>query len=106
GGDGGQGDVPGLLPAVRAVDLRGLVKAHVHGGECREVDDRAPAGGAPDVLEDVHGPQPVRVGEEADRLPAEGDDEVVDRTAVGGEHDVEDRDHDHPGHEVRDVDDG
>src|SRR5690625_7789751 len=37
GADGGQGDVPGLLPPVRPVDLRGLVEAHELGSaSCRE----------------------------------------------------------------------
>jgi hypothetical protein len=100
----GQGDVHDPLPAVRAIDGGALVQLGRDRRQRGEEDDRAPAGVLPDHLRGDQQLERVRVAHDVHAVHPDLS-EQVGHHAGAAEDLLPDRDHDHPGDEVRQVDD-
>ena len=97
------GDADRLLKTIGPVDRSRLVQAGVDGGECRQIDDRAPPHALPDSRDHQHAAKGWLVGEPAHRLQSRQREKVSDGPALCGEDlDEDPRQHD-PGDEVREV---
>ena len=70
------------LPPVRPVDGRRLVEPRVNARQCRQVNDRSPAGFLPQVGKNDHRAESEVAAQKQDRLEAKQTEEAVD-DAVG-----------------------
>ena len=99
GADGGQGDVPDLLPAVCAVQSGGFVQRGIHIGDGRQEDDHVIAHVLPYIGHNDNDGEPGIASQEHDRINAELGKQSVDH-AVVLEQAPEHAAHDGPGEEV------
>ena len=105
GQDAGQRDVPDGLPAGSAVQFGGLKLLEVDGRKGCQEDHAVPAEILPDFGGHIDGPEPGRVGQEGDGLPAKGLDDGIEQAVQADKvhHQAAD---DHNADEVGHVGDG
>ena len=101
--DRGDGYVPHLRELAGAVDDRVFVEARVDGGQCGEVDDRAPAHGLPDAAGDEHDADPFPLPGDVVVGEADGAEQPAQNAGVFVENHVEEGGYDHPVEEMRKV---
>ena len=102
GNDGRYIDIAYLLPYRRAVDRGRLVYFGVHGRQRRDVQYGVPAGVLPFARGYVHGPEPLRLRHERDRLTAQRPDKRI-YDAAGVQHYIKHTGHYDGGNKVRDI---
>jgi hypothetical protein len=102
--DGRQRHVPQPPSPAGAVERRGLVELLVDLGQRGQEDDGGPAALLPDELDDHERPVEVGIADDRDAADAEVGEPAVEHTGTT-EHVLEQGDDDHPGQEVRQVDD-